>query len=233
LRLDVPKVRPAYRQIADELRQQIMRGAVTPGQRLPAEADLAHAFGVSRSTVREALRLMASQHLVVTLRGVQGGSFVAAPEPDQVAAQLSGALGALAATPRLGLADLFEGRLLLEPAAARLAAERADAQAVGAIQAAAGVPHDPSAPADLSIGLGFHRAVLAATGNLLLPLMGWPLADVMATRVDESAVTREQWRHIDAQHRAIGTHIANGEGAAAEHAMREHLAELRTLFAAY
>ncbi|HTF46278.1 MAG TPA: hypothetical protein VK735_02395 [Pseudonocardia sp.] len=78
--------------------------------------------------MREALRVLASQHLIETLRGVHGGSFVAAPDPAKIVEDIGGALGVLVMTPRLGLDDLLEARLLLEPAAARLAAERADAR---------------------------------------------------------------------------------------------------------
>src|ERR1700716_910080 len=80
-RLRVQRIRPAYRQVADELRRQIIAGLLPAGHRLPNEPELSRAFGVSRSTVREALRVLASQHLIETLRGGRGGSFVAAPDP--------------------------------------------------------------------------------------------------------------------------------------------------------
>ena len=54
--------------------------SLTPGDRLPSEVELGQAFGVSRSTVREALRSLSSQHLVYTSRGVTGGSFVSAAD---------------------------------------------------------------------------------------------------------------------------------------------------------
>ena len=76
--LRVQRVRPAYRQVADELRTQILAGALPAGTRLPNEAELGRAFGVSRSTAREALRVLSSQHLVETHRGVQGGGAPAA-----------------------------------------------------------------------------------------------------------------------------------------------------------
>ncbi len=127
-RLRVQRVRPAYRQVADDLRGQIMRGAVAAGERLPSESELGIAFGVSRSTVREALRVLASEHLIETRRGVRGGSFVAAPDPARIVEDIGGALGVLVTTPHLRMEDLLEARLLLEPAAARLAAQRADAR---------------------------------------------------------------------------------------------------------
>lgn len=224
--LRVRRVRPAYRQVADELRAQIVTGALTAGERLPNEAELSRAFGVSRSTVREALRVLTSQHLIETLRGVRGGSFVAAPDPARVVDDVGGALGVLVMTPQLCLGDLLEARLLLEPAAARLAAQRADADALAAVQAAA-APRDSSG---FDSPLDFHTAILMATGNLMFTVMGQPVSDVLRTRLERRSMDRAEWGRVERHHRVIAEHIANGEAAAAEAAMREHLIELRPLY---
>lgn len=229
-RLRVQRVRPAYRQVADELRAQIVGGTLAAGERLPNEADLARAFGVSRSTVREALRVLASQHLVETLRGVQGGSFVASPDPSQVVEDVGGALGVLVMTPRLGMHDLLEARLLLEPSAARLAAQRADAETVEAIRAAADAPRDPRDPSGFVGHLDFHTTVLMATGNLVITMMGQPANDVLRTRLRRVGVEAEEWDRVDEWHRVIADHIAAGEAQAAEEAMRDHLIALRPLY---
>src|SRR5205814_10463032 len=76
---------PAYQLLADTLRAEITSGRLRPGDRLPAEPQLCERSGVSRSTVREALRLLASQHLIVTTRGVTGGSFVNRPSVADLA----------------------------------------------------------------------------------------------------------------------------------------------------
>ncbi|WP_285588972.1 FCD domain-containing protein [Actinomycetospora sp. NBRC 106378] len=228
-RLRVPRVRPAYRQVADELRAQIVGGTLAAGERLPNEADLGRAFGVSRSTVREALRVLASQHLVETTRGVQGGSFVSAPDPVRVVEDVGGALGVLVMTPRLRVHDLLEARLLLEPSAARLAAERADADTVEAIRAAAGAPRDRREPGGVADHLDFHTTVLTATGNLALTVMGSPVNDVLRARLRRVGVAGAEWDRVDAEHRVIADHIAAGDGPAAEAAMRDHLVALRPL----
>ncbi|ANY08520.1 FadR/GntR family transcriptional regulator [Pseudonocardia sp. HH130630-07] len=229
-RLQVQRVRPAYRQVADELRSQIMRGALAPGTRLPAESELTGMFGVSRSTVREALRVLTSQHLIDTRRGVQGGSFVAAPDPAQVVEDVGGALGVLVATPRLGMSDLLEARLLLEPAAARLAAQRAAPETIEALRIAASSPRDPRDPSGFVEHMDFHTTVLMATGNLMLTMMGQPVGDVLRTRLDRAAVAPERWTEVDSCHAEITEHIARGEAAEAEEAMRSHLLDLRELY---
>ncbi|WP_406690022.1 FCD domain-containing protein [Saccharopolyspora sp. ID03-671] len=228
--LRVQKVRPAYRQVADELRSQIMRGTLEPGSRLPSESELTGMFGVSRSTVREALRALASQHLIETRRGVQGGSFVAAPEPTKLVDDLGGMLGVLVTTPQMGIGDLLEARLLLEPAAARLAAQRADADTVEALRAAAEAPRDSRDPSGFVTHMDFHTMILMATGNLMLTMMGQPVSDVLRTRLDRASVAPEQWDQVDSCHVAITDHIARGEAAEAESLMRDHLLDLKDLY---
>ena len=115
---------PAYQMLADELRADITSGRLQPGERLPPEPELCVKTGVSRSTVREALRLLASQHLIVTTRGVTGGSFVAHPDAEQLSEGLSMGFTLLANSDGVGLADLLELRRALEVPAAGLAAVR-------------------------------------------------------------------------------------------------------------
>src|SRR4029453_15918845 len=78
------------------------------------------------STVREALRLLASQHLIITTRGVTGGSFVSHPDAEQLADGLSMGFTLLTQSAGVGLADMLELRRALEVPAAGLAAVRRD-----------------------------------------------------------------------------------------------------------
>src|SRR5215212_1220523 len=110
--------------LADELRADITSGRLQPGERLPPEPELCIKTGVSRSTVREALRLLASQHLIVTTRGVTGGSYVAKPDAATLAASLSRGVNLLVTATPVGIRELMEVRDLLEVPAAGLAARR-------------------------------------------------------------------------------------------------------------
>lgn len=229
--LRVHRVKPAYQQVADELRRQILAGVLKPGHRLPSEADLAQLFGVGRGTVREALRLLVSRQLVETTRGVQGGSFVSVPDPAQIINDLSGALGALVMTPRLSVADLLEARLLLEPTAARLAAERADDQTVTAVQEAARAVHEAGDPSGFTSHIEFHRAVLLASGNAMLALMLQPISDVLEIRLERSRARDPQlWNRVDECHLTIADAIARRDGQAAQEAMAGHLQDLQPLY---
>lgn len=229
-RLHVQRVRPAYRQVADELRTQVIVGTLSPGQRLPTEPKLCAMFGVSRSTVREALRVLASQHLIETVRGVQGGSFVATPDPLRMAADMASALGLMLTTPRLSVDNMLEARLLLEPPAARLVAERADDDTIEALRRAADPVANPRDPSNFAQHIDFHSTLLMATGNPLLPLMCQPISDVLLTRLDRGRVDGPFWHKIDDWHVRIVAAVAGRRPDEAEALTREHLERLKSVY---
>ncbi|MEV0072591.1 MULTISPECIES: FadR/GntR family transcriptional regulator [unclassified Amycolatopsis] len=228
--LRVRRVQAAYRQVADQLKDQILTGELTAGTRLPNEAELARLFGVSRSTVREALRLLASQHLVDTTRGATGGTFVSSPDALSVAENLGGALGLLVNAQGMSVENLLEARLILEPLAARLAASRADA---AGLETLAGATASTSALAPSSgfvVHWDFHTTLVAITGNPLLHLMCRPINDVLRGRLHRDRVPREVWDQVDADHVDIHRAVADGDADAAERLTREHLHSLRPLY---
>ena len=79
------------KQIAEQLRQAIVSGRFKIGERLPTEDELAQRYGVSRPSVREALKRLAAQNLVRSRRGPTGGIFVVKPSYEELATSLSGA----------------------------------------------------------------------------------------------------------------------------------------------
>src|SRR4051794_28944019 len=91
----VRPVRRAYEQAADQLRQLIVTGELAPGSRLPKENDLARRFGISRSTMREALRLLAAQSLIRTEKGPSGGNFVTVPSVEHISEFMQATIGLL------------------------------------------------------------------------------------------------------------------------------------------
>src|SRR5690554_2268530 len=109
-----PGTGPAYRVLADTPRAQILSTELRPGDRLPAESELCELYGVSRSTVREALRALATERLLVTRREVSGGSFVATPEPGDIARLVQSSLSLLTSVDAVSVASLLEVRYMLE-----------------------------------------------------------------------------------------------------------------------
>ncbi|MEV0898736.1 FadR/GntR family transcriptional regulator [Actinoplanes sp. NPDC049802] len=214
---------PAYQQLADELRADITSGRLQPGERLPPEPELCVKIGVSRSTVREALRLLASQHLIVTTRGVTGGSFVAHPDAEQLADGLSTGFALLTHSADVGLADLLELRRALEVPAAGLAAiRRADSH----LTELRGTLFDPAIDdfeTMLSAHSAFHRAIAKATGNPLFELVSLPLYQATYGEEVIGGLPDGYWARIDADHRAILDRLSLRDAEGASRAAAGHL----------
>lgn len=123
--VDVP---PAYAAVVDRLRRAVALGLVLPGERLPSERTLAETFAVSRVTVREALRVLQGEGLIVTKRGGAGGAVVASRQVsiEQIHQELR------LARPQLD--HLFEFRIAVETMSARLAAERHEETQMGRLR---------------------------------------------------------------------------------------------------
>jgi GntR family transcriptional repressor for pyruvate dehydrogenase complex len=194
---------PAYQMLADELRADITSGRLQPGERLPPEPELCVKTGVSRSTVREALRLLASQHLIVTTRGVTGGSFVAHPDAEQLADGLAAGFTLLTNSDGVGLADLLELRRALEVPAAGLAAQRRNDEQLIEIRGALFDPAVDDLDTMMAAHTAFHTAVAKATGNPLFELMVRPLYHVAYGEDVTDGLPEDYWARIDADHRML------------------------------
>lgn len=219
---------PAYQVLADDLRTRITSGELNPGDRLPTEPQLCERSGLSRSTVREALRLLASQHLIVTTRGVTGGSFVAQPSTGQIGESLSTSIGLLLSHGSLRVRDLIEVGAALEIPAAELAADRRTDEDLTNMENALFDPHvDDFRRMIVMHGL-FHRAIAAATGNPLYEVISRPLYELTQSRELAANLRRERWTEYDADHREILGCIRDRNALAAGDAARRHMERIRT-----
>src|SRR5690349_22701945 len=109
----MPREKPQL--IADELRQMIVSGELDEGESLGREPELVERFGVSRPSLREALRILEAEGLISVVRGVYGG--VVVHEPDQ---RMTARTASLVLRARnVSLADVFEARAELEPLAVK------------------------------------------------------------------------------------------------------------------
>ncbi len=216
----------AYEHVAASIRSQILAGAIRPGDRLPVEADLAAEYGVSRSTIREALRTLASQRLVVTLRGTAGGSFVGQPEHDAVYGPIETGIGFLAGADAISVQELLEARELLEVPAARLAAARRSPEDVETILDALHETRTSDLSSTYESSRNFHVLILQATGNLLLEMMTRPIFSVLRTRFLRDEAPKSFWRKVAMEHFVIAEAIEAGDPKAAGEEMLRHLVTL-------
>jgi DNA-binding FadR family transcriptional regulator len=225
----------ASEQIARELRRYLLAHDLRPGDRLGTEQELAEEFGVSRPTLREALRLLAGSHLLRASTGPGGGIFVASTPNEGIRRNLSDSIASMLEADAVSLRELVDARLFLEVPLAGLAAENATertaAELQDAIDAAAG--HHPAAPAFRAADTRFHQAIAAAAGNeLLRGFTGWTL-DVLQPSLVDTLGERIDAASILDQHRAIRVAVARRRPAAARRAMREHLEYMRELVRAH
>ena len=108
---------------------------MAPGDRLGREEDLAQQFGVSRPTLREALRLLSSAHLIRATKGPGGGIFVAATPEQGIGLSVTESVKSMLSADSIDLEELIETRMLLEIPLAGLAAQRATEADVAALRA--------------------------------------------------------------------------------------------------
>lgn len=219
----------ASEQIALEIRRYLERNKLKPGDQLGTEQQLAAEFGVSRPTLREGLRLLASSHLIRVTQGRKGGIFVANTPNEGVGRSLSESIATMLAAESTSLDELLEARLFMEVPLAGLAARNVTVDLVVELEetiAAAGEGQPGSEPFN-SADARFHRAIARAAHNeLLVSLTSWTL-DVLQPSIVTKIGPAVDADTIIEQHRAILMAIKRGRPQGAERAMHEHISHLR------
>ncbi len=219
--------RPVYVQVAEQLREAVLDGTLAAGSALPAERELGEQFGVSRTTVREALRALQAQGLIVA-SGPTAPLRVAAPEALSTGT-VRDALVHLLRLGRVPLADLVELRCALETAAVEAAARRRPRPDLSAARAeveamrAAGDDVERYERSDVR----FHLALVGASGNEALHLVMLAVRDSIAAHLldalralpDPHATLERLTREHDALLDAV--EARDPEGAA--ELMRDHV----------
>lgn len=224
----ITRVRKAYEQVADQLRALILDGDVAPGERLPNEQILAQDFGVSRATVREALRILAAENLLRTAKGPGGGSYVTRPSLDHISEFLRANIGLLTQSRDVSLEEFLEAREYLEIPAARLAATRRDEADVERLREA--IPEEPQTlniQEQFIYNRDFHSTLLQISRNTLLAIAAQPVFSVLQTNLARATIGRSVHQRINEDHRSIARAIELGDTEAVDQEMRAHLEFLR------
>jgi GntR family transcriptional repressor for pyruvate dehydrogenase complex len=226
----VRPVRKAYEQVADQLRELILSGRLPQTQRLPNEAALAAQFGVSRPTVREALRELSALSLIRTTKGATGGSFVTAPTADHISEFLSANIALLSQTETISLDDFLEARKALELPAARKAAHRRTDEDLERLRAA--IPaRRLEREEQFTHNKDFHYVLVAASGNPLLSICAQPVFSVLQSSLKRSAELPEEFHtRCNADHSAIVASLEAHDEIAVAAQMVEHLDYLSTCY---
>lgn len=210
--------------------EAILAGKYATGQQLPTETELQRAWGVSRSVVREAMKVLASQGLVRIEQG--RGSFVneSLDGPLRTQLQLMLRRGAIAegdpAAQEAGeWSHLMEVRRVLEVEVARWAALRASPANIAAMEAAiVAMRERPDEPAGyVDADLAFHRALAAATGNPLWPALLNGLNDLLRRYREAGFRGAPGALQAARQHQAILDAVRARDADACVEAMKKHL----------
>ena len=210
-------LRQRYEQVADRIAADIRAGRFAPGERLPSERDLARRLEVGRASVREAIAALQVSGMIETRPG--SGSFVAANAPERTRESHD-------SSP----SDLLQAREMLEPAVARLAAQRGGADAE--IEALLAAMEDADGDAWNDCDRRFHQRIATLTGNPVLVDLADHIAAVMdeplwqRLRDDSIAVPGRTTIHL-AEHRMIYEAIAEGDADAAELYAAQHIRRVR------
>jgi GntR family transcriptional repressor for pyruvate dehydrogenase complex len=220
-------------EVADRILESIIDGAVSANSSLPPESDLAEAHGVSRLTVREAIRILRTQNVVKINRG--RGTSVNPPEQwtslDAIVRASAGRSQADHAQGGRGGAHvserLLEARRMIEVGAAQLAAaRRSEAELVEldshlrGMKAAAEASDVDAFVAD---DIAFHDVIMRASGNVFLPALFGTFGPLLIeTRRQTSAVPAIQWNAID-HHVQILVALRSGDSDLARIAMERHM----------
>jgi DNA-binding FadR family transcriptional regulator len=213
--------RKAAELVADHLRAEIVRGNISSGDNLPVERELIATYGVSRPTLREALRILETEGLLEVTRGVRGGARVLGPSLTLAAH----AFGMILQAQGTKLVDVQIARSIIEPPATRMVAENHRAHDLDMLRAAlddevaaAGTPDFPFA------AMRFHEVLIGLSRNNTISAFLQVLHDIhegAAVMFSKGHSGASAKRVLD-QHRQLLECIERRDGDAAEELWRRY-----------
>jgi GntR family transcriptional repressor for pyruvate dehydrogenase complex len=215
----------AFEEIADQIRKELSDRRLRAGDRLPPERTLAEQFGVSRNTLREALRSLENAGLLRLQKGATGGAFVRESTGDAIITGLRDMFHLGAISPE----HLTEARVLIESIVVRAACERATAEDIEALNAnilsAEGATRAKIDFYDqAAIHLEFHRIIARATKNPVMVIVMEALIDVMQHFIRAIGQQRNPW--VIPSRRRFMKHFEAGDSDKAVAEMEQHLDRL-------
>lgn len=223
---DTQEARKLAAQVAGRLEADILAAGWPVGRVLGSESELRERYGVSRAVFREAIRLVEHHEVATMRRGPSGGLVVKAPDSGPLTTAMVIYLEHMGAT----VADILSARLLLEPVAARLAAERMSEQGIATLRSAL----DEESRLGTTSGLRdpLHTTMAQLSGSATLRLF----IDVLVELTDRyaqvpppptPAVAQAVAAQSDRAHQAVANSIIAGDPGRAEHRTIRHLEAMR------
>ena len=215
-----------YQRIVEQIEDALARGELKPGQRLPSERELVAQFGASRSTVREALRVLESNGVVRSRPGDRSGPEILPFTADRLTKQLT----RLTQVDEVGLAELISFRMILDGSANMLAARlRTDDElaamerTIEAMRESIDEGYEGFSEADVA----FHDAVALASRNSLIQVCNQVVRGVVLSlisdKISRARNSRALMRRSLGHHEEVLEQIRAGDGPAAARISRRNL----------
>lgn len=215
-------------QVADEIKQWVVERDLKSGDKLPNESAMIETFGVSKGTVREALRILEAQGLIVTKTGPGGGSIIGEVSPDRARALLANYFY----FQDLSVSDIYEMRKALEPELAASLAGKLQPAELDELQTLAEHHPDPARSAEEEkeqhiASLRFHARLSEFAGNRLLGFvvgfMARILTDLTVFRGLYDPPNIDLWRKGREHQLQLVDALRRGDDRAARDIMTSHM----------
>lgn len=216
--MEVPKASDV---LANELRERILSGEFPEGTPLPPERELVVQTRMSRTTVREALRILEVQNLIHIKAGRAGGAFVQRPGEESVASSLE----LLIRGRQIRLTSVHETREAIEPMCAQLAAQHRTAGDLARMEAAnAAIAESVGLDAFLQANVDWHVAVATAGHNEILTGIMMAMSRAIYTVTNNEGFVNDEVRAITVRaHRSVTRAIRERDVEAAVRRMSRHV----------
>ncbi len=233
---DAPRAQKRSRpvQVADQIKRWVVERDLRKGDKLPNEAAMIAQFGVSKGTVREAMRILEAQGLIVTKTGPGGGSSVGEVSKDRAMSLL----GNYFYFKDLSLSDIYQIRKVLEPELVATLAGKLDDETLDELREMAHRHPEPARTPEEEkqqhiTSLAFHARIADAADNELLDFvisfMARILADLTVYRRLYAAPNRALWERGRRHQIDLVEALARGDGQSARDIMRSHMQEAETM----
>lgn len=214
----------AFEEICAQIRREIRRGSLSADDRLPSERDLAERFGVSRSTVREALRTLEFGGLVRLYKGVKGGAFVQRGDARPIMQTVEDLL----ALGGLSLQEYTEARVGVQSVIIQLACERATEKDFAAlddnIARTEALGPEPDTEARTELTIEFYRILADSTGNRAMSMLMSTFTDPLRHYIN--AIGPDRSWDVAASRRVFLAFLRKRDADSAISEMRAHMERL-------
>jgi GntR family transcriptional regulator, transcriptional repressor for pyruvate dehydrogenase complex len=221
-----PRASKLSETIAKQIVDDIFEQGLQPGARLPSEREMLERFGISRGTLREALRILEVHGLLIIKSGPRGGPTVA----QMTATDFNKACSLHFKAAGLTVQQLWEARLGLEPTLARLATANLDQESRAELASLLDSAQRTSVH-DLAqyikLGSAVHRAIATASGNPVLSLFSRSLGEMTAAMESRNVFPPSEHERVNDDHIAILQAILAGKTKRAEALVTAHMIDMR------